>query len=62
MFLTPQTRAKHPLETTQPHSGWRFGGCGACADIPQLNGEPTALATACGSARTRLATFPVQVR
>lgn len=43
-------------------SGWRFDAGGKCVEIPQLKGDATAHATACGSARTCVKTFPVQVR
>ncbi|KAI8468575.1 MAG: hypothetical protein J3K34DRAFT_522861 [Monoraphidium minutum] len=42
------------------YHGWRFTAEGKCVDIPQLRGDATAHATACGSGRTCVKSYIVK--
>lgn len=44
------------------YHGWRWDAGGKCVDIPQIANDATAHATACASARTCLAAYPVLAR
>eukprot|EP00803_Ostreobium_quekettii_P009766 evm.model.scf_320.2 EVM.evm.TU.scf_320.2 scf_320:18142-20710(-) len=43
------------------YHGWRFGGAGECLNVPQAEDE-RANAVACASRRSRVATYPAQLK
>ncbi|KAG2442761.1 hypothetical protein HXX76_002842 [Chlamydomonas incerta] len=43
------------------YHGWEFDGDGHCTRVPQLAADPRAAATACGSVRSCVSSFPTRV-